>query len=322
LAFLLRAVVGVWLYALLVGCTAAPDPTAFANATRSLETSVREVGVEARQRLSASDAPSSSAAEFGHHWAARDRAMRAASDYSQSLVKTFSEAHAVQPTELSKHLQALAHALGVGGTIGNVTTGGVGMGMGAGVGVGVLAATADTIAFLHAQIALVQAARTFEEALTRAQPVIDRIAELIVADTADLEQIVRASAALQRLALAEEFNEPLAFAESIDRRRSEIRRLSYGELRPSDLEELQGIEGLKASVASDLALFFARRTSINQRESDALRAIQSTRSAIQAWAEAHRNLARSMHERQPADITQLTEAIAQLQTLIVQLRKL
>ncbi|MBL8886296.1 MAG: hypothetical protein JNK16_06515 [Phycisphaerales bacterium] len=179
-----------------------------------------------------------------------------------------------------------------------------------------MATTADTIAFVHAQIALVQASRSLEEAIAHAQPVIERIAQLIVADTADLEKFVHASAALQRLDLAAEFNEPLAFAESVDRRRSEIRRVSYGNLSPADLEELTRIESLKASIASDLAPYFSGLASIAERESDAIMAIRSTRSAIESWAAVHQSLAQSTRDHQPLDIDRLTESIAKLQSLL------
>jgi len=309
LAFLLRALIGVWLYTFSLGCASPPDPAAFATATRSLETSVRAVGASTREQLTKNEATQHIAIDFERHWSARNHAMRAAADYSQSLVKTFAEANATQPASLSKSLQTLAHSLGVGGTIDPATNG-------IGVWVGVLATTADTIAFVHAQIALVQASRSLDEAIARAQPVIERIAQLIVADTADLEKFVHASAALQRLDLAAEFNEPLAFAESVDRRRSEIRRVSYGNLSPADLEELTRIEGLKASIASDLAPYFSGLASIAERESDAITAIRSTRSAIESWAAVHQSLAQSTRDHQPLDIDRLTESIAKLQSLL------
>jgi len=317
LAFLLRAVVGVWLYVFSVGCASAPDPSAFAKATRSLATSVRALGAETEQQLAISKATQRVATDFERQWAARNHAMRAASDYSQSLVKVFSEAHATQPASLSRNLQSLAHSLGVGGSIDSGTAA---MGAGMGVGVGVLAATADTVAFLHAQIALIQASHNLEEAMTRAQPVIDRIAQLIVADTGDLETIIRASAVLQRLDLAENFNEPLAFAESVDRRLSEIRRLSYGELTPGDLDELTRIAALKASIATDLAPYFAQVSTINQREADALEAIRSTRVAIESWAKSHQTLALTVRTSTPPDTTQLIEAIANLNALLIRWR--
>lgn len=325
-AFLLRAVVGVWLYAFIAGCASPANPTAFADATHSLETSVRAVGDETHQQLEAITSANVDAAAFERHWSARNGALRAASEYSQSLVTTFAQARATQPAALSQSLQELARALGVGAKIEPVSatilaTGSLaGAGPGIEVGAGVLAATADTVAFIQAQIALVHASRTLEEALTRAQPVIERMAALIASDTDDLEKIVRASAACQRLARTEEFNAALAFAESVDRRRNEIRRLSYSELTPSDLQELAQIDALKASLSADLAPYFAGIATIDRRESDALHAIRSARSAIESWAHAHRTLARTARTGQPPDTSQLIEAIAQLNSLVARMR--
>lgn len=326
LAFLLRAVIGVWLYAWVSGCATPPNPTAFADATHSLAASVRAVGAEVQDQLEATAATKDDASLFEHHWAARNDALNAASNYSQSLVTVFAEAHPSQPAALSRSLQTLARALGVGGKLDPVsatiiqTSSWTGVGQSVEVGAGVLAATADTIAFIQAQIALVHASRTLEEALTRAQPVIERVAALIISDTHDLEKIIRASAARRRLALTEEFNDALAFSQSLDRRRDEIRRLSYSELRPSDLEELARIDILKASVSADLAPYSSSTAFINQKESDALGAIRSTRGAIESWADAHRSLAQTASTNQPPDTTQLIEAIAQLNTLIVRMR--
>lgn len=325
-AFLLRAVIGVWLYAWVSGCATPPNPTAFADASHSLAASVRAVGAEVHDQLEASAATKDDASLFERHWAARNNALKAASCYSQSLVKVFAESHASQPAALSRSLQTLARALGVGGKLDPVsatiieTSSWTGAGQSVEVGAGVLAATADTIAFIQAQIALVHASRTLEEALIRAQPVIERMAALIISDTHDLEKIIRASAVRQRLALTDEFNDALAFSQSLDRRRDEIRRLSYSELRTSDLEELSRIDTLKASVAADLAPYSSSSASINQRESDALDAIRSTRGAIETWADAHRSLAQTASADQPPDTAQLIEAIAQLNTLIVRMR--
>ncbi|MBX3378820.1 MAG: hypothetical protein KF805_01890 [Phycisphaeraceae bacterium] len=324
LAFLLRALTGVWVYAWVAGCASPPDPAAFAEATRSLKTSVQAIGVETRQQLNASPETQNLAAPFEVEWASRDRAFDAAALYSQSLVAIFLQAQASQPALLSQSLQRLASSLGIGGAIDATSATGMGagvvVGMGMEMGVGVLATTADTIAFIHAQIALVQAARSLEEALVRAQPVISRIAEVMVADTEDLQSIIRVAAAMQRADLVAEFDESLAFSRSIDRRRDEIRRVSYGELKPAEIEELARIDALRSSVGADLAPYFARLQSTIQRETTALAALEAVRAAIEAWATAHGALALSVRKNQPPDTAALAEAIARLHVLITRLR--
>ncbi|MGH7241931.1 MAG: hypothetical protein ACREJD_00755 [Phycisphaerales bacterium] len=284
IGFFVRALVGVWIAVCLSGCAATTDPTPFADSTRAAATSVRAAGAQTRNALDGNPANQARASEFELHWAARNRAMAAATDYGNSLVVVFKQSQAVQPSSLSTSLQRLASALGVGGAINP----------GAGAAVGMLVASADTIAFIHAQIELVAASRTIDEAMTRAQPVIDRIAEFVIADTSDIETIIRASAAVERLEFAEKFNDSLAFSQSINRRRDEIRRASYAELTPSALDELARIESLRSSVQADLTPYFEKLAAIDRQESDAIHAINEARDAIESWAAAHRSLASSI----------------------------
>lgn len=304
LSFLVRAVIGVWVVARMGGCASAPDPSNFAAATHSLKLSVRDAGALVERQLETANSGHAIVSDFASHWSVRNRAMQAASDYSQSLVSIFAQSRSGQPQQLSQSLQALAQSLGVGG---------------ASPGLGVLATTADTIAFLHAQIALVRASHSLEQAINAAQPVIERLTVLIVSDTNDLDTLVRASAAQQRLALAHEYNQPLAFAQSVDRRRGEIRAFSYSELGPSEREELAQIDRLKASVASELDLYVARLAAVDAQESAALGAIASTRRAIESWADAHNTLARSVRNGRPPDISKLTESLANLHALLARL---
>ncbi|MBX3389109.1 MAG: hypothetical protein KF691_06595 [Phycisphaeraceae bacterium] len=238
--------------------------------------------------------------------------MTGAVGYSTQLVTIFARAQSSQPAALSRSLQTFARAVGVGAS-GEV-------GVGVGVGVGVLATTADTLAFVAAQIALVEASKSLEDALTTAQPVIDRLAALIVADTADLERIVRAAAVLARVELNAQFNALLSFSESIEQRRVEIRRVSYAELTVSQADELVRADALAAATAAELAPYRARRQTIDTREADAIAAIAETRSALIAWAESNASLAKAVRENREPDLEALTSAIAELTTLIARLR--
>lgn len=312
LNFFLRAAIGIWLFVWLAGCVAPPDPGAFADSTRALAKSVGAVGAETHEQLALHESMNDLADDFKVQWSVRDRCMSGAAEYSNALVAIFARSQSSQAAALSRSLQAFAHAVGVGGTEGT--------GFGVGVGVGVLATTADTVAFIAAQIALVEASRSLEEALTKAQPVIDRLAALIVADTADLERIVQAAAVLARVELTSEFDELLSFSSSIERRRVEIRRVSYADLTVSQADELVRADALAASVASDLAPYKARREAIDTRERDAIGAIAQARTALLAWAEAHRSLAQSVRDHRAPDLDALTEAIAELAVLIARLR--
>lgn len=304
LAFLARAAMGVLLYTLLIGCAAAPDPRPFATQTQELAESVQRIGTMTQVQLSAAGLGTVSS-DFALAWSARERAMRAAHEYSRSLEAIFAKARSAQPAALSESLQRLAAALGVGGAINA-----------AGVQAsGVLGATADTIAFIHAQIALAAVAHGLEQALTRAQPVIERLARLILADIGDLESIARAGASLQRLELTAEFNDALAFSASLDRRRSEIRRVSYVDLTPSDFDELARLGVLRASLATELEPYFARLAGINTQESNVLSAIEMSERDIRAWAAAHQRLVDAARARETIEPSSPALAITDPRTV-------
>lgn len=331
LLFLLRALVGVWVYAWIAGCAAPPDPSALDKATRTLGSSVRAIGNETQRRLESTPETKALAADFQSHWAVRDHALEAAAAYTRSLVVIYAQAHVSQPQALSASLQQLARSVGIGGsTVSGVaasTSGaggfgmgiGMGMGMGVGAGVGVLELTADTIAFVHAQIALVEASRTLAEALERAQPVIDRIAALILADTDDLENIVRAVAVLERAEIVEKFDGPLAFVRSLEQRRDELRRVSYSQMQGPQLEELARIEAIRAPFVEELAPYFDGLRSIEADEEMLLASIGAVRDALLAWSGAHADLARAARADQPVDVEALAEAIARMHALIERL---
>lgn len=292
LVFLARAAIGVILHILLIGCAAAPNPGSFAKQTAELSETAQRIGAATEMQL-ASAGLESAPSDFAQAWKARERAWQAAIEYSRSLEATFAQARSAQPESLSHSLQLLASALGVGGTIDAVGV----------PATGVLGATADTIAFIHAQIALIAASRDLEQALTRAQPVVDRLARLILADTVDLESIVRAGASLRRLELAAEFNDALAFSASLEQRRNELRRVSYTELTPSDLNELERIGQFRAALATELEPYFSRLAAINAHESGSLDAIGAFGAGIEAWAASHQRLvaaARAENSFEPA----------------------
>lgn len=145
---------------------------------------------------------------------------------------------------------------------------------------------------------------------------------MIVADTANLERIIRAAAMPARVELNSQFNALLSFSESLERRRVEIRRVSYADLTASQVDELVRADALAASVAGDLAPYGARRKAIERREADALAAIAQTRAALLTWAQTHRSLAQAVRERREPDLDALTSAIADLSILIAHMREI
>lgn len=285
----------------LVGCASPPDISSFARATHELSTVISSAGKEIHSELEVASL-SDQAARFQSAWHARDEAMLAASNYADSLVSLVASANSSGDSArtLAQSLQSFAKIVGVVNAGASNTT----------------QFTTDTAAFIYAQIALVRASRALDEAVAQADPVVRRLAEIMVADTHDLESIVRAAAAIRRLDQIREFDEPLAFRQTLRVRQSELREKPYKSLTSDETAELDRLSDLLAPVEAELTTYNQTVAALDRAETLQIELIAQTREAITSWANAHSALALALAERRPFNADSLVNATLELRDLV------
>lgn len=245
---------------------------------------------------------SDEASRFQSAWHARDEAMVAASNYADALVALVEAANSSGESArtLAQSLQTFAKVVGVlGPGASNATQ-----------------FTTDTGAFIYAQIALVRASRALDEAVAQADPVVQRLAELMVADTHDLESIIRAAAAIRRLERVRAFDEPLAFRRTLRARQSELREKPYKSLSSDETAELDRLSALLAPIEAELTTYNQAVAAIDRSETLQIEVIVQTRDAIASWAKAHNALALALVERRPFNADSLVNATLELRDIV------
>ena len=301
----------LWLLLLVtttVGCATLPDVSPFASASRQLAGAMKAGGSAVSEDLHATTGLETRAKQFDQAWAARNDVMRAVVAYSDGLVAI------VRSTgEARDSARALADKVGALAQVAGVAQPGAGT---AG------AVASDTAAFIWAQIALVRGAASLGEALTMAQPVIDRLTELITTDNRDLASIVRGAAIAQRTALDAAYNEPFGYAGTLARRRTMLRAKGYGELSKDEIAELARIDELMVPANAQLQKREEQLLRIDRRERASLQLIAATRDAMERWAAAHRDVALAIQERKAVSVESLTDATIELRELVKRMREL
>jgi len=149
-----------------------------------------------------------------------------------------------------------------------------------------------------------RSAATAGEALARADPHIQALVAVLVADLGDVREIVttlRARLVLERIAT---HNDELA----LRRQRELAQRLAAGQVEPaSAAAELAAIAGVLSHLPTRAGLVPARLDA-------ALHMLTATRTALTAWGQAHADLAAALRDRRPPALGALLPRVRQIRT--------
>jgi hypothetical protein len=291
---------------LATGCTALPDVSPFATASRQLAGAVKASGTAISEDLHATPELEAKAKAFDSAWAVRNDLMRAVVAYSDSLVAIVKASGDSREAarSLADKVGGLAQAVGV-----------VQPGSGPAVEV-----AADTAAFVWAQIALAKAAGSLDEALKAAQPAIERLT-IIKSDSKDLVVVVRGLAEAQRAELGATYNEALGYRKDLAARRAKL-RAKFGTLTDAEAADLKRIDEFMTPPNAEVQKYDELKAKIDTREKANLQLIAATRDAIEQWAAAHREVALALENRRPVSTESLTEAAVELRDLVKRIREL
>jgi len=309
-AFLVAALVA------LSGACRLPDVQPFADATLQLRTAAVSSGraisddigrvVEHVEGDDAAKAKAKKAHEdFETAWKARNAALSAMVDYSNTLVDVASA-----PKDSGKTIDGL---------VGAVTKLSGGVGIPLKVAGEVRGVVMDAAKFITAQIETVLAQKALDGAMRKAQPIIVRISEKLVEDLESMRKLAQDCAGVERNSLAEKYGdfdgywnhfepsllkfEPVnADAAALDRQVKLAQALADAE--PRKQERDAAYEKMESRLAAQLELLGA------------------TSAACEAWAQTHAQLATAVANNKRVDVQALVSAGNEIKGLVERVRGL
>jgi len=300
------------LVAVLAGCATLPDVAPYRDATVQLRSSVlasgNAVGAELRNAaLAVGDKArpglEERAQDFSENWKARVESVDALVAYAQALADITKAGK-----EGADTARSLAGAL-------TQLAGGVGIAL---PPAGAVATVTDTAAFVYAQVAAVKASRSLEEALVAAQPAVNEIAAKLGKDMDASLALVDAAYGLQRLALADKYNQEMGFLNALERERRKL----YGQAQLSreDEKRLKEIGELFDSTRSWREPMQAAFVRLEERYEVEREIIVATKAAVSEWAAAHRGLAVAVRDGRTINVEGLIQATLEARELVRRLR--
>lgn len=173
---------------------------------------------------------------------------------------------------------------------------------------------------LSTRIAITRASKTLEEAVVQAQPVIDRIAELLAADVARLRPILRNAHYDIVGTINGEYDVDLDF-----RRGLRAKRLTAYETAFREGGKFGELAALEQAVATNDGRLKERAVEID-KATVAYRAKEELLSALivttAAWAKGHRELAVAIKEKRTLSVDELQCDVCELRELVKKVRAL
>jgi hypothetical protein len=302
------------LAAALVGCGTLPDGRPFAEASSALSASVKTSGqaVSASIRDTAGVLPAAESKQYGAWadsldsvWAERVKATEGAVAYSEAIAGLIAAGQAGTETakQVGDDLGALATAAGIP------------------IAAPVAGVAGDIARFLIERIAIVRASDKLEDALEKAQPAVNRIAEHLADEAANrLRPILIAAYKNSVSGIKQSYDADSSFVQELDQRRDRMREAAMADSKK--VPELLEFDRLKESASARLKERDQKLERVSAAYGARLQLINALASSASAWATAHRDLAAAIRERRKVTVTELRESVNELRDLIKKVRDL
>jgi len=237
------------------------------------------------------------------NWKARIKAMTALLRYAQSLdaIAAAGRSGAESAGEVAASVQGLAEAAGIA-IPGSAEA---------------LAVATDAAKFIYGQLATIRAAHQLAEALDDAQPAIERIAEVLRKDLADLDVVAQASDAATAVNLADEYNKL-----NSDRKSILLAMKALNPAKPEDRAEYETLTELLASIGPRYDAYQKELQAVEDRLNAVRAVIDATGRALDEWAAAHANLASAVRNKRLVGAQSLMASATELRELVKRMRDL
>jgi hypothetical protein len=292
------------LITLLSGCGTLPDAKPFADATSALSAATKASGQAVSDSLRdagggmPSDESKKYEARLQDAWADRVNATQGAVSYAEAITGLIAAGNEGGETakKVGDSLSALAAAA-------NITI------------AAPVAAASEIGQFLAKRIAIVRASQTLEDAVTQAQPAIDRIAEQLSKDTTgNLKPILLESYKNTVSGIKSGYEDDDNFARQLNKKRIKFREAALADQRK--VPDLIELEHMQETVTPRLEERDRKIEQASAAYKARLQLVNALSSAITTWAAAHRDLAKAIKEKRKVTVAELQESLNDLKELI------
>jgi hypothetical protein len=295
------------------GCGTLPDARPFADATATWSASVKASGLALSDSMrdAGSVEPKDKKSyeqkieDFENAWQVRVTAAQGVVEYSNAIADLISAGKDSAETvkRASDALTGLAAAV-------NIPL--------AAPAVGV---AGDLARFILARIDIVRASRQLEEAVSQAQPAVERIADNIVSEAnKQLKPILTSAYENMISGIKSQYEGDHNAAAVFNKKQTELRTAALND--PTKVPLLQEFEKVQVTALTRLK---ERDQKIDQAATaykTRLQLLNSLSSTTSAWAAAHRDLAAAIRNKRKVSVGELQETISDLKALIKKVREL
>ena len=289
----------------LAGCRPLPDVGPFIDASYQLQSVVATSGITVESELRLMHNGTKYADEFKSNWEVRNKAFAGITDYTSSLKAIVDAGNqgSASAQKVADSVSALVKTAGV--TLPGSPE--------------AVAVVTDAAKFISAQIALIRAAKSLEQSMETAQPVVEIITQLIATDLKSIEDIfISASTSNENyIRTSDEFKYLIGY-------RNEILKL-IGTSNLSDPntynQQVQLNQILQANNEWYL-MYLAKRNEINNRLRVGRALIQAATQSALDWGVTHRKLIMALKERRPVNTDSLVQAAVDIQNILRKVREI
>jgi hypothetical protein len=283
---------------IITGCSL-PNLKPFADATAELHTAVLETDSNVRKTLIDAGADSK-AEEIGRELAVRITGMKAVVNYTDSLANITEAGRKGSDNagKLAGAVNVFLDALSAPTLPNNYV------------------ALAKS---LYGVVANVRAANSFSQAVERADPAIQGMAEILIADFNALETLLlQSSVPVEQSLLGKNNNREIVdYRTQLDKRRRQIE--TFLSTNPSDankVKEIKEINSLIEMTRDRYGPYIIQLNEIKKEINNQVALVRKSRDGIRQWADIHAELATSVKEGLPPNSRLLAATVIEIRELI------
>ncbi|MGV1099792.1 hypothetical protein ACUUL3_10350 [Thiovibrio sp. JS02] len=285
---------------LLLGACALPDLQPFADATAQLHTALLETDSAIRRTILEAGARPEEVGQLSKELAVRVAAMKAMVNYTDSLanIATAGRTGSESAGSLASAVDGFLTAFSAPTLPGNYV------------------AMAKSLYGIAAEV---RASRSFAKAVAKADPAVQAMAEILMADFHTLEALLaQATVPAQQGLLDLENNAGIVdFREQLEKRRRQLEKALAAEPSAPDLiTQLKDINALIDLTRDRYEPLVMQLAAIEERINGQILLVGKSRAAVREWANIHGKLASAVEEGLAPNTRLLAAAVMEIRTLI------
>ena len=287
----------------LTACRTLPDVGPFVDTTHELRSAVTQSGSTTVSALETIGAEAQ-ARKLEKAWKLRNRAFDAIAAYADSLQAIMAAGNqgAQAAASLIQSVEGLAEASGIPIRPAPAS----------------IAVASDAISLILRHISQGRAARTLQEAMETAQPAVEAIVELSLADLSAIDDVFRAANESTRSDVQVAYSDRLGYRKSLE---DLLTRASVAGADGATLERLTLISRLLAETEAWHGDYTGALDQIGERLRTGRALLAATQASARTWVEAHRQLVVALQTRQPVSIGSLVTMAEEIQILVRRMRE-